>query len=436
MVTAIYIIAGLFVLLPIGVLIATSLGIVGSLLLITKGGMPSLLSGLGFTFWNTGIGFILSAIPLFVFMGEVLNRSGIGAIFFKAIRTMLSGIVRGVLPYTVIIGSAIFSALNGVSITNVAAFGTVVLPEIEKTHTDKKLVYGSLVGAGTLGILIPPSVTALIYCGMTGVSVADVFMAGVVPGIIMTIVFIVYVAVRIRINPALAGTGPGSGQLMVSLVDRLKALLNILPAGILIFVTMGSIYLGWATPTEAGAVGAAGAVLFSISYQRRVNWRVLWESCLSATRLTCMIMFIIVCAQVLSLGLSVWGVSALLVEFISSLPLPSLGIVALLGIMYLVLGCFVDGTSMMVLTLPFLFPIIGALGFSPVWFGVMMTMFIEIGQITPPMGLNLFTLQGIATGEKMETIWASAFPFVILLILGVTLFVFFPGLVLILTPGA
>jgi len=436
MMTAVYIIAGLVVLLPIGVLIATSLGIVGSLLLITKGGMPSLLSGLGFTFWNTGIGFILSAIPLFVFMGEVLNRSGIGAIFFNAIRTMLSGIVRGVLPYTVIIGSAIFSALNGVSITNVAAFGTVVLPEIEKTHTDKKLVYGSLVGAGTLGILIPPSVTALIYCGMTGVSVADVFMAGVVPGIIMTIVFIVYVAVRMRINPALAGTGPGSGQLMVSLVDRLKALLNILPAGILIFVTMGSIYLGWATPTEAGAVGAAGAVLFSIGYQRRVNWRVLWESCLSATRLTCMIMFIIACAQVLSLGLSVWGVSAHLVEFISSLPLPSLGIVALLGIMYLLLGCFVDGTSMMVLTLPFLFPIIGALGFSPVWFGVMMTMFIEIGQITPPMGLNLFTLQGIAKDEKMETIWASAFPFVILLILGVTLFVLFPDLVLILTPGA
>lgn len=414
-----------------GVMVAAALGSVGALLLYTKGGLPALISGVGFTVWNTGIGFTLSAIPLFVFMGEVLTRSGIGSLFFRGISVLLAGLVRGIIPYTVIIGSSIFSALNGLSITNVAAFGTLVAPEIQKTGCDKKLVYGALVGAGTLGILIPPSVTALIYCGMTGVSVADVFLAGLIPGIIMSFVFIVYVAIRLRLRPDLAGNEQHFLSDQITSLDRLKALLKLLPAGVIIFFTMGSIYFGWATPTEAGAVGGAASVLFSIGYQRRVDWRMLWGCCLSAAKITAMIMFIIICAQIMSMGLSTWGITSDLVALLSNLPLPRLLVMAMFGLMYLVLGCFVDGTSMMVLSLPFVFPIIQSLGFHPVWFGVMMTMFIEIGQITPPMGLNLFTLQGVVPQERMEVIWASAMPYVALLILGVAFFVLVPQLVLV-----
>jgi C4-dicarboxylate transporter DctM subunit len=426
---AVYIIGALILLVPMGVLIAVSLGFVGVLLLYAKGGFPTLISGLGYTFWNTGTGFTLSAIPLFVFMGEVLTQSGIGSLFFRAIGTILSGFVRGILPHTVIVGSSIFSALNGLSITNVAAFGTLVVPEIDRTGTDKKLVYGSLVGAGTLGILIPPSVTALIYCGMTGISVADVFIAGIVPGLIMSTVFIVYVALRIRLKPHMAGK---VSQQKVSLNQRLKAMANLLPALFLIFITMGSIYFGWATPTEAGAVGAAAAMVFSTVYKKSVDLAMIWACSVSAAKITTMIMFIIACAQVMSMGLSSWGITGQLVQFLTALEVPRLSMVAIFGLMYLLLGCFVDGTSMMVLSLPFVFPVIQALGFHPVWFGVMMTMYIEIGQITPPMGLNLFTLQGVIPTEKIEIIWISALPFVIMLILGVALFTLFPEAVLIL----
>jgi len=209
--------------------------------------------------------------------------------------------------------------------------------------------------------------------------------------------------------------------------------LKLIPAGVIIFFTMGSIYFGWATPTEAGAVGALGSVLFSIGYQRKFDWQMLWDCCISAAKITCMIMFIIVSAQIMSLGLSTWGVTGQLVEALSNLPLPRLLIIAMFGLMYLVLGCFVDGTSMMVLSLPFVYPIIESLKFHPVWFGVMMTMFIEIGQITPPMGLNLFTLQGVVPSERMETIWASAVPYVVMLIMGVAFFVVFPKVVLLFT---
>lgn len=424
------IILSLLVLLPLGVMIAVALGLVGALLLFFKGGMPALTSALGYTVWNTSIGFTLSAIPLFVFMGEILTRSGIGRLFFTGIGILLAGLVRGILPYTVIIGSTIFSALNGLSITNVAAFGTLVSPEIERTGSDKKLVYGALVGAGTLGILIPPSVTALIYCGMTGVSVAEVFLAGLVPGVIMSMIFIVYVAVRLKFNPGLAGSEQLPFDVKITALDRITAFLRLIPAGVIIFFTMGSIYFGWATPTEAGAVGAAAAVVFSIFYGRKFDYRMMWECCLSTAKITAMIMFIIICAQIMSMGLSSWGITSDLVAALSGLPLPKLAVVAMFGLMYLLLGCFVDGTSMMVLSLPFVFPIIQSLGFHPVWFGVMMTMFIEIGQITPPMGLNLFTLQGVVPHERMEMIWAAAVPYVILLVLGVALFVIFPELVL------
>lgn len=425
------IILSLLLLLPMGVIIAVALGAVGALLIFFKGGSAQLMSAVGYTVWNTSIGFTLSAIPLFVFMGEVLTRSGIGSLFFKGISTLLAGLVRGVLPFTVIIGSTIFSALNGLSITNVAAFGTIVKPEIKRTGCDKGLVYGALVGSGTLGILIPPSVTALIYCGMTGVSVADVFLAGLVPGVIMSMVFIVYVAVRLKLNPSLAGTEQIYSYNKISLSDRIFAILHLLPSGVIIFFTMGSIYFGWATPTEAGAVGAASSVIFSIGYERKFNYRMLWDCCISSTKITSMIMFIIICAQILSMGLSTWGITSKLVTVLSGLPLPGFAVIAMFGFMYLLLGCFVDGTSMMVLSLPFVFPIVLSLGFHPVWFGVIMTMFIEIGQITPPMGLNLFTLQGVVPSEPMEMIWLAATPYVIMLIIGVVFFVFVPELVLI-----
>ncbi len=428
--TPVLILSSLLILLPMGVMIAVALGAVGAVLLFLKGGTAALVSGIGYTVWNTATGFTLSAIPLFVFMGEVLTKSGIGGLFFRGISVILAGLVRGVLPYTVIIGSAIFSALNGLSITNVAAFGTLVAPEIERIGCDKKLIYGAIVGAGTLGILIPPSVTALIYCGMTGVSVADVFLAGLVPGLLMAVIFIIYVAVRLKLEPSLVGSERVYFGDEVRFSDRIKGFLRLLPAGIIIFFTLGSIYFGWATPTEAGAVGALASVLFSIGHQRMFDWRMLWGCCLSSTKITAMIMFIIICAQIMSLALSSLGLTSQLVEMISGLQLPRLGMMIMFGLMYLVLGCFVDGTSMMVLSLPFVYPMIQSMGFHPVWFGVMMTMFIEIGQITPPMGLNLFTLQGVVPTERMELIWAAALPYVLMLIAGVGLFVVFPDPVL------
>ncbi len=409
----------------LGQWIAFALGTTGSLLLFLSKGTLG-LSVISSIAWNNANSYILIAIPLFLLMGEIILHSGAGGHFYTGM-VALMGRSRGSLLHANTLCCAVFSAVSGSSVATAATIGTVAIPEMLKRGYQPKIVFGSLAAGGTLGILIPPSIVMVLYGALVQESVSKLFMAGVVPGLLLAGIFLLYGVLRVYFDPKLV-PGPeansSSGQ---PGVGRVEAIIHVVPIVTLLALVLGSIYAGVATPTEAAAVGAAGALLLA-TYYRTLTRKVFADSVMATVRTTCMISMIIIGAQILSTALTLSGLGREITGWVLNLGLSKWAFLACLVVLYAVLGCFVDGISMIYITLPVLFPAITAMGFDPIWFGVFLTVLIELGQITPPVGLNLFTIHAISEGHSFAEVVAGSTPYVMLILLMLLLLAIWPEL--------
>ncbi|TXL71620.1 TRAP transporter large permease [Vineibacter terrae] len=415
-------IASLAVMLTAGQWTAFALGICGVLVLYLSKGLLG-LTALSSVVWNNANSYILIAVPMFLLMGEVILRSGVSGYFYRGVVVLLGSLPGGLL-HANITSCAVFSAVSGSSVATAATVGTVAIPEMLKRGYEPRTVFGSLAAGGTLGILIPPSIIMVLYGALVEESIARLFMAGVLPGLLMAAVFMTFIALLLLYKPHYApprgakGARPPAGDVV-----------HVFPVLGLLVVVLGSIYSGIATPTEASALGAFGAILLAVGY-RAFSRRVFAEALMSTVKTTCMVTLIIIGAQILSTALTYSGVSRTVSEWIMGLGLGKWEFFVALVMLYIVLGCFVDGISMIYMTLPVLLPVVKAFGFDLVWFGVVLTVLIELGQITPPVGLNLFTIHAISGGHKFAEVAIGSTPYVALMLLVIAMLAFWPEIAL------
>ncbi len=413
----------LFVLLAMGVWISFAMGVTGviGLLLVN----PHLLGTIGFIAWSSGTNFVLVAVPLFIWMGFIIEHSGLAGRFYAALSIWLDRVPGGLL-HSNIIACTIFAAVSASSIATAATIGSVAIPEMEKRGYDLKLTYGSLAAGGTLGILIPPSIAMIVYGAMTDTSVGQLFIAGIFPGLALSGLFMIYIAIRTVADPHLV---PRVAQQGTRWKTRVASLKELGPIMMLIVVVLGGIYFGFCTPTEAGAVGAAGAILISLSYGK-LSLRVLRESLFETIMTTSMIFFIIAGAGLLSSAFSNAEIPSHVVKAIAEIKAPPMVIFSLIVLLYLVLGCFIESLSMVLLTLPLIFPVVKALGFDPIWFGIIMVVLIELALITPPVAMNVFVIQQLAKDRSLNEVSLGTLPFAGAMLLLIGILVAFPSLVL------
>lgn len=411
----------LLFLLLIGMRVAFALGIAGlyGLVFMLPGSAHHMIANLT---WSAIDKFPLTPVPLFILMGELLVYGKMNESLYGTLSEWL-GNVRGGLCHATTVSCAIFAAMSGSSLATSATLGTIAGPEMIKRGYSRTLTYGTIASGGTLGILIPPSITMIIYGNLAGVSIGHCFIAGIVPGIICAGMFIVLVDIWGRIDKSsMPAPEPG----LHSIRQKLKRLVRLLPAGLLIFIVLGGIYLGVTTPTEAGAIGAFGAFVLCL-IQRDLTWKLLWKALLSTVRTTSFIMVIIACASIVSFVVQFVRLPELLTDYVLGMNVSRYLVISIFYLVYILLGMLVDPVSMMVMTVPTMLPTVIELGFDPVWFSVVITLACEIGLITPPVGLNLYILQGIS-GQSLTDIAKGSAPFVFTLILGLVLFTAFPSL--------
>ena len=373
------------------------------------------------TIWGSASSWTLTALPLFVWMGEILFRTRLSESMFRGLAPWVTWL-PGRLLHTNVIGCAIFAAVSGSSAATCATIGKMSLPELGKRGYPEDITIGSLAGAGTLGLLIPPSIIMIVYGVAADVSIAKLFIAGVLPGILLAALFSGYLMAWALMNP---GKVPRPDRVM-SLGERLHESRHLIPVVILIAAVLGSIYTGVATATEAAAVGVVGSLLLSL-VQGSLNWQTFRDSLMGATRLYCMIALILAGAAFLTLSMGYIGLPRHLAEYISGLGLSPFVLVVALALFFIVLGCFMDGISIVVLTMGVLLPTVQAAGIDLIWFGIFVVVVVEMAQITPPVGFNLFVLQGM-TGKDIAYIARVTMPFFFLMCLMVLLLWFFPGI--------
>jgi C4-dicarboxylate transporter DctM subunit len=373
------------------------------------------------TIWSASSSWTLTALPLFVWMGEILFRTKLSENLFKGLQPWLHGLPGGLLHVN-IAGSAIFAAICGSSAATVLTVGKMAVPELKRRKYPEKMIIGTLAGAGTLGLLIPPSIILIIYGVTVNESIVKLFIAGVIPGIMLALMFMGYVAVW----DLLGGRKDRTDTASYTMSDRIRALGQLGPIMLLILSIMGSIAFGYATATEAAVLGVLGA--FAISWQQghltRENFI---SSLMGATRTSCMIAFILAGSAFLTLAMGFTGLPRAVAEWIAHMQLSPAMLIAVLAIFYIVLGCFLDGISSIVLTMAVVEPIARQAGFDMIWFGVFLTIVVEIAQITPPIGFNLFVLQGM-TGRDMDFIARAALPMFALMVIAVVIISLFPGI--------
>jgi tripartite ATP-independent transporter DctM subunit len=414
----------LFLILFLGEWIAFALGATGLIGLIVIGRMTD-FSIVGYIGWNMTNSFELTAIPMFIFMGEVMVHSGLSRWFYDS-ASVWFGRMPGGLLQTNVIACAIFAAISGSSPATAAAIGSVAYPEMKKRGYDKQMTVGSLLGGGALGILIPPSIPMVIYGAIAQVSVAKLFMAGIVPGIVAVMLFCVYITVRCLKNKNL--TPPVSPK--ISLWKKIQAGPGLLPFAFLICTVLGTIYLGWATPTESAALGTVISLVMSFCI-RGVTWNNFKKSIAMTVKLSTMILMIVIGAQMISYFIAVSGISRALTGWIVEVQPPLWLFFALIIVVYLILGCIMDGTSMLFLTVPILLPILDGMNIDLIWFGLIVTIMVELGQITPPVGLNLYVLKGISgTDIEFGQICRASIPYCVMYLMLVLLIMVFPVLAL------
>ena len=375
------------------------------------------------TIWGTSSSWTLTALPLFVWMGEILFRTKLSENLFTGLAPWLSRLPGGLIHVNVV-GCALFAAISGSSAATVATVGKMSIPELRKRNYPEKLLLGSLAGSGTLGLLIPPSIILIIYGVTVQESIAKLFIAGIVPGIMIAVIFMVYVITWSIINKKEMPTSNES----FSFSEKIKGSSQLLPVIMLIIAVIGSIYAGIATATEAASLGVVGALILSF-FQKSLNKETFKLSLLGATKTSCMIAFILAGSSFLSLAMGFTGLPRNLAIWIQEMNLSPYVLIFVLTIFYIILGMFLDGISAVVLTMAIIEPMIRQAGFDMIWFGIFLVVVVEMAQITPPVGFNLFVLQGMA-GKDMGFIARSAFPLFLLMILAVIFIIIFPEIAL------
>lgn len=412
----------LFTLLGLSVPVAAALFILG--LLLNWWYVPSnLLVALDLVLWRESTSFILVAIPLFILLGEILLRSGIAERVYEALDGWLSWLPGG-LMHANIATSMMFSATSGSSVATAATVGTIALPQAKKLGYDDRLFTGSIAAGGTLGILIPPSINLIIYGFLTQSSIPSLFLAGILPGIGLALIFSIIILILCLAKPQLAGH-----RVVRPHGSKLRGLVHLVPILLLFLVVVGSIYAGWATPTEAAALGVLFALLLALAY-RRLSLRMLGESLEGTMRSTAMIMLILLAANFLNFVFARMGLTRQLTAFLDGLNLTSLQTLLIIILFYIILGFFVETLSLMVITIPIVTPVVFLLGYDPVWFGIMLILLIEMALITPPVGLNLYVVQGVRGHGSMSDVMIGAVPFVLAMLIMIGLLIVFPQIAL------
>lgn len=405
-----------------GIWISVGLGLVGLLAMWLVTDVP-IGQVLATTVWSSASGWTLTALPLFIWMGEILFRTRLSEQMFLGLSPWLQWL-PGRLIHTNIVGCGIFAAVSGSSAATVATIGKISLPELQKRGYDEKLSLGTLAGSGTLGLLIPPSIPMVVYAVTANVSVLQVFLGGFLPGLLVMALYMGYVIIWSLLNPD--KTPPRDPSMPFR--QKLRQSMKLLPCLVLIAAVFLALILGFATATECAAWGVSGA-LFLAWWSGTLTWRKLFESIMSATRLTCMIMLILAGAAFCTAAMAYTGIPAALAEWVKGQQLSTHMLVLALTCMYIILGCLIDGISMIVLTAVIVLPMVKEAGFDLVWFGVYLVIHVEMAQITPPVGFNLFVLQNMS-GKDTWTIAKAAFPFFILLNVAVIIITSFPQIVL------
>ncbi len=375
------------------------------------------------TIWGTSSSWTLTALPLFVWMGEILFRTKLSENLFKGLAPWMSRLPGGLIHVNVV-GCALFAAISGSSAATVATVGKMSIPELRKRNYPEKLLLGSLAGSGTLGLLIPPSIILIIYGVIVQESIAKLFIAGVIPGIMIAIFFMFYVIGWSILNKNIMPINKET----FSFSQKIKDSGQLIPVIVLITAVIGSIYVGIATATEAASLGVVGALILSF-FQKSLNKENFKLSLLGATKTSCMIAFILAGSSFLSLAMGFTGLPRNLAIWIQEMNLSPYVLIIVLTIFYIILGMFLDGISAVVLTMAIIEPMIRQAGFDMIWFGVFLVIVVEMAQITPPVGFNLFVLQGMA-GKDMGFIAKSAFPLFLLMILAVVVIIIFPDIAL------
>ena len=375
------------------------------------------------TIWGTSSSWTLTALPLFVWMGEILFRTKLSENLFKGLSPWMQRLPGGLIHVNVV-GCALFAAISGSSAATVATVGKMSIPELRKRNYPEKILLGSLAGSGTLGLLIPPSIILIIYGVAVQESIAKLFIAGIIPGIMIALIFMSYVIIWSIINkkemPKILEE--------YSFMEKVKRSKQLLPVILLILAVIGSIYTGIATATEAASLGVVGALILSF-FQKSLTLETFKSSLLGATKTSCMIAFILAGSTFLSLAMGFTGLPKNLALWIQNMELSPYVLIFVLMIFYIILGMFLDGISAVVLTMAIIEPMIRQAGFDMIWFGIFLVIVVEMAQITPPVGFNLFVLQGMAN-KDMGYIAKSAFPLFLLMVLAVILVVLFPEIAL------
>lgn len=408
-------------LLASGVWVAISLLAAGIVAFLAFTTVPagSLLSS---TMWDSSWDWALTALPLFIWMGEILSRTRISGDMFSGLAPWVSRL-PGRLLHVNILSCGILAAVTGSSAATAATVGRMSMPELQKRGYDEGMMIGTLAGSGTLGLLIPPSIVMIVYGVTAQQSVARLFIAGVVPGLLLVLLFMGYVALWARLNPAkMPAADPG-----VPFRQKLWNSRRLFPIVLLIVGVIGSIYGGYATPTEAATIGVLGSLALA-ALGGTLNWASFMDSLMAATRTSCMIAFIIACAACLTVAVGFVDIPRTLATWVNNLGLSAPALLAVLAVLILIMGCFLEGISIIVLSSSVMLPMVQAVGIDLVWFGIFITILIEAAQITPPVGFNLFVLQAI-TGRDIWKITLATAPFFIVLVLLLVLIVIFPGIV-------
>ncbi len=412
----------LLVLIGISIPVGAALGVLG-LILDPLYSMLPLTRAIGEVSWATSNEFLLVAIPLFVMLGEILLRSGLAEKMYNSMSLWLSWLPGG-LMHANIGASALFAATSGSSVATAATVGTVALPQIQKKGYNEPLFLGSLAAGGTLGILIPPSINLIIYGVLTNTSVPRLYLAGIIPGLAMAGLFMLAILLACVARPQWGGQ-----KISASWGERIASLVHLIPPLGIFLLVVGSIYAGVATPTEAAALGVAGALILA-AFARRLTFAMLREVLEGTMKATAMIMLIVIGAAFLNFIMSATGLTSAITNTITGLDVSPMTMLLILVIFYLVLGCFMETLSMMITTIPIVTPIMLALGFDPVWLGIVIIILVEAALITPPVGLNLFVVQSLRKSGSMNDVMIGSLPFVVMLLLMVAVLAWLPDLAL------
>ncbi len=419
--------SALFILLfsgiPVGFLLAL-LGVIGFSYLTTFGAGSNLLAK---DFFANFSAYSLTVIPMFIFMGQIAFYSGTSQRLYDFAYKMV-GHRRGGLAMATTVACAGFAAICGSTSATAATMGTVALPEMKRYGYDSQLATGCVAAGGTLGILIPPSVIFIVYGIMTQESIGKLFAAGILPGVLLTGLFFLTIYIQTRLNPGLGPAGPG-----VSWKEKVASLSELSETILLFILVMGGLFTGLFTPTEAGAIGACGALVIAL-VRRKLSWQGFRDSVLDTTRLSCMVMVIVTGAAVFGHFLAVTRIPFDLASWVGNLAVPPMAVIGFVILTYLIGGCFIDSLALILLTVPIFFPVIKSMGFDPIWFGVIIVLVTQIGVISPPLGTNVYIIKGVASDVPLSTIFKGIVPFLIAMIICTVFIVAFPQIALFL-PG-